>query len=194
MTPEQRENWMKSLTGNFTVPGNMGHFLYGRPRDLAAMLSAPRGSSLRTNALLEFTQRGEWRKAAMVARCMPDFKEELEVVFGQEGLYKLLEAPLGDLPSVLDDTILREEEHDGFHVRVLYKRYFCALRILVTNQKEEEVLNKEFSTPVLLSRIIPPIFDSDYANQELREKILYMIGELNTNEVGTGHTPVLLCG
>src|SRR5436305_11636191 len=96
--------WTKSYTGSFT-PGNMGQLLYGKPADIAHNLShGQRYGSLRTNALLEYTQRGEWVEAAQVARALASGSywvvEEIKTVFGQERAAKLLDAPLGSLPTV----------------------------------------------------------------------------------------------
>ncbi len=96
--------WSTSLTGSFR-DSQMGYFLYQTPADIAHMLTPQRDNAARTNALMEFTQRGEWRKAARVARELqslyPFVIDEIRTIYGEDDMRKLLFRPLDELPTVV---------------------------------------------------------------------------------------------
>lgn len=95
----EETEWGSSATGSFD--GHMGHFAYDHPYNLAASLKNK--PKVIMNAIMEYTQRGEWRRAADLARYLvaqqPDIVESINTIYGTEGVSLLLETPLDELQA-----------------------------------------------------------------------------------------------
>lgn len=94
-------DWGTSLTGSFR-PGQMGQLRFTAVEHIAHNL-ANASTTVKINALQEYTRRNEWRKAAALARILvqqvPSFRDELETVYGEADTHRLLEMGINSLAS-----------------------------------------------------------------------------------------------
>lgn len=98
-------DWGTSLTGSFR-PGLMGQLRFTAVEHIAHNI-ANANTTLKINALQEYTRRNEWRKAAALARILvrndSSFRDEIETIYGQNDTQRLLEMRINSLASVIGD-------------------------------------------------------------------------------------------